>query len=102
MKSPHYFCENCGAEVPKLAKVCPRCGRFFSSVKCPKCGFVGVPDDFDFGCPDCGYAEAANAAPEPIKAYSELREARPVPWWAYLCASLVIIALLAFLLIAYR
>ncbi len=91
MKRPHYYCEGCGLEVRKDARVCPRCGRFFSSVKCPHCGYVGKADDFDRGCPSCGYAEAANPSPEPIKPLAV--EAPPIPWWAFVVAALVILGL---------
>ncbi len=84
MKKPKYFCEHCGAEVGRNARVCPRCGRFFSSVKCPKCGFVGVADDFLSGCPSCGYAEAANDAPEAWRPAPEA--APPLPIWVWLGA----------------
>jgi len=90
-KKPHFFCESCGAEVRKDARVCPRCGRFFSSVKCPKCGYVGEADDFALGCPACGYALAANSAPEPIRPPAV--PAPPLPWWAFLVAALVILLL---------
>jgi predicted amidophosphoribosyltransferase len=93
MKTPHFFCENCGAEVRKDARVCPRCGRFFSSVKCPKCGHVGGADDFFAGCPVCGYALAANPAPEPFKSAPARQAAPPLPWWAFVAAALAILAL---------
>ena len=32
-----FFCENCGTEVPGKARICHVCGKFFASVKCPKC-----------------------------------------------------------------
>ena len=51
-----FFCENCGSEVPENAKVCKTCGKFFISVRCPKCGTTGSHDDFINGCPKCGYA----------------------------------------------
>lgn len=51
-----YFCENCGAEVLSNARFCPKCGKFFSSVRCPKCGFTGDVKTFKNGCPQCGYA----------------------------------------------
>ena len=75
----------------KEARVCPRCGRFFSSVKCPKCGHVGEADDFSLGCPVCGYALGANAAPEPIKPFS--LPAPPLPRWAFIAAAAVILIL---------
>jgi len=100
VKRPRYYCEHCGAEVRKDARICPRCGRFFSSVKCPRCGYVGVADDFDGGCPVCGYADAANAAPEPIKALAPASSSPP--WWAYPVAALALLALTFLLLQALR
>ena len=51
-----FYCESCGAEVPQNARVCTNCGKFFSSVKCPKCGRTGKTEEFIHGCPKCGYA----------------------------------------------
>jgi len=96
VKKPRYYCERCGAEVRKDARVCPRCGRFFSSVKCPRCGYVGEADDFAAGCPVCGYADAANPSPEPIKQLAPALP--PPPWWAYPLVAAVILALVALLL----
>jgi RNA polymerase subunit RPABC4/transcription elongation factor Spt4 len=95
MKRPRYFCENCGSEVGKNARVCPRCGRFFSSVKCPRCGYIGEADDFAAGCPVCGFEEAANAPPEPIKPLQAA--ASPLPWWVYPLAAAVLLLLLLLL-----
>lgn len=55
-QSAKFFCENCGSEVPQNARVCKRCGKFFSSVRCPACGTTGSPGKFSSGCPTCGYA----------------------------------------------
>jgi hypothetical protein len=96
LKRPRYFCEFCGLEVRKNAKICPRCGRFFSSVKCPRCGYSGRTEDFDSGCPVCGYADVANAAPEPTRPPPV--EAPPLPVWAYV-AALAVLAGLVYLLI---
>lgn len=100
MKKPRYYCERCGAEVRKDARICPRCGRFFSSVKCPRCGYVGEADDFTAGCPVCGYADSANAAPESIRDLPP--SAPPPPWWAYPLAAGAILALVLLLLRALR
>lgn len=54
-RTAKFFCENCGAEVARNAKLCRHCGRFFSSVRCPQCGKTGTPEEFSKGCPDCGY-----------------------------------------------
>jgi uncharacterized membrane protein YvbJ len=61
-KEAKFFCENCGTEVPQNARFCKKCGRFFSSVRCPVCGKSGRTDQFKNGCPHCGYAmkESAN------------------------------------------
>lgn len=50
-----YFCEYCGKEVPRNSRRCPHCGKFFSSVQCPRCGHQGEGRTFDAGCPSCGY-----------------------------------------------
>jgi Double zinc ribbon len=50
-----YFCEHCGKEVPRNSRRCPHCGKFFSSVQCPRCGHQGEGRTFDAGCPSCGY-----------------------------------------------
>ena len=50
-----FFCDHCGCEVPPRTSVCPKCGRFFTSVQCPNCGFEGQAGLFARGCPSCGY-----------------------------------------------
>lgn len=55
-KEAKFFCESCGSEVPRNSRVCPTCGKFFASVRCPQCGATGTNDDFKDGCPRCGYA----------------------------------------------
>lgn len=55
-KQAKFFCESCGSEVPRNARTCPTCGKFFASVRCPKCGKTGSTEDFKKGCPACGYA----------------------------------------------
>ena len=55
-KSAKYYCENCGEEVAANARFCPHCGRFFSAVRCPKCGYMGAVTAFKDGCPKCHYA----------------------------------------------
>ncbi|MDR0486871.1 MAG: zinc-ribbon domain-containing protein, partial [Treponema sp.] len=53
---PRFFCDNCGCEVEDNAKACPRCGRIFTSVRCPSCGYSGEEKLFANGCPKCGYS----------------------------------------------
>ncbi len=54
-KQAKFFCENCGAEVAQNSRFCGKCGRFFSSVRCPVCGKTGSSNMFANGCPSCGY-----------------------------------------------
>ena len=61
-KEAKFFCESCGSEVPRKSRFCPVCGKFFASVRCPKCGHTGVTEDFKNGCPDCGYAVNSNSS----------------------------------------
>jgi predicted RNA-binding Zn-ribbon protein involved in translation (DUF1610 family) len=56
MNRSRFFCENCGTEVKAHARVCPKCGRFFSAVRCPNCGYTGEGREFLHGCPSCGYS----------------------------------------------
>lgn len=99
MKTLHYYCENCGAEVRRDAKVCPHCGRFFSSVKCPRCGYAGRPEDFKAGCPVCGYSEPIGPSPEPFGAPPS--SVSPLPLWVYLSAgaALALILVLLFMVL---
>ena len=100
MKSPHYFCEHCGAEVKRDAKLCPKCGRFFSSVKCPKCDYSGAVSEFDSGCPVCGYADRATAAPDPFSAPPQA--AAPLAAWVYVAVGAAFLAILLLLVNALR
>jgi hypothetical protein len=50
-----FFCESCGAEVRHSETVCPSCGKTFTAVRCPRCGFEGGAKQFARGCHGCGY-----------------------------------------------
>ena len=65
---PVFYCESCKREVSANDKICPRCGRFFSDVRCPRCNHCGVVEDFSFGCPKCGYLNPAWAGGEAVSA----------------------------------
>jgi predicted RNA-binding Zn-ribbon protein involved in translation (DUF1610 family) len=79
-----FFCENCGAEVDRDTGRCPSCGRVFSSVRCPQCGFTGEETLFKKGCPVCGYcARNENAAPK-----TEPDANGKLPFWVYVVAAL--------------
>lgn len=60
-KKARFFCEFCGKEVHQNDKVCQYCGKFFASVRCPRCGKVGRTEEFTHGCPACGYAVRPNS-----------------------------------------
>ena len=107
-KQPKFFCENCNAEVRRDAMICPHCGRFFASVRCPSCGFTGTHKEFKDGCPSCGYAFTPDAQDHKktntkkkkfrIARYTGREgnmhtDADPLPLWIYgvvllLCAAL--------------
>jgi hypothetical protein len=92
--NPRFFCENCGAEVPRNAKNCPNCGRFFASVRCPSCGFTGGEALFKGGCPVCGYSASAGKGrilPWPKK---KKIPAGTLPVWVYVTAVLALIVVL--------
>jgi predicted RNA-binding Zn-ribbon protein involved in translation (DUF1610 family) len=92
---PRFFCDNCGEEVPVNEKRCPQCGRFFSSIRCPRCGFIGDDALFKEGCPACGYSAEARSAPGPARAPRQ--KASPLPLWVYLVTAAALIAVLAVL-----
>jgi uncharacterized membrane protein YvbJ len=98
-----FFCENCGAEVPRDEKKCPECGRFFASVRCPSCGFIGEQGQFKEGCPICGYSTAkppSNSKKQKNqKNRSENRKPDvSLPFWVYILTAAVFTAILAALL----
>jgi hypothetical protein len=68
-----YFCDLCGTEVPKNTVRCPSCGRYFTAIQCPRCGFRGEEKDFVQGCPKCGYMKISR----PTSDASGGRGARP-------------------------
>ncbi len=83
-KKPKFFCEYCGTEVKGNDRVCPHCGKFFASVRCPSCGFSGASRDFASGCPVCGYAFGAGEG----KVWGQRGKlarptADPLPWWVF-------------------
>jgi predicted RNA-binding Zn-ribbon protein involved in translation (DUF1610 family) len=105
MKKPRFFCDNCGAEVGRHEKSCPKCGRFFASVRCPACGFSGEEALFTGGCPACGYS-----APGPAKKRGWSRgdqnngriAAGALPVWVYLFSILALICVFGILFIVIR
>ncbi len=88
-KKPKFFCDYCGTEVKQNDRMCRKCGKFFSSVKCPACGKTGPASVFTNGCPGCGYAfsEDPSSLPEGGSASSgKGAEAENLPFWIYLSA----------------
>ena len=62
-----YFCDLCGTEVPRNTVRCPTCGRYFTAIQCPRCGFRGEEKDFAQGCPKCGYMKIERPSAQPRK-----------------------------------
>ena len=105
-KKPRFFCDNCGHEVERDARSCAHCGRFFSSVRCPSCGYTSSEKAFSNGCPSCGYsAPPDNTAAGVLRSKTpqvenrhEGRFSTPLPLWVYIvsiCAFIVVCAILA-------
>lgn len=92
-KKAKFFCEHCGFEVSSKAKVCTHCGRFFSSVRCPKCGREGSSQEFIHGCPDCGYAKKKST--ENINIFSSPKKKfdSALPTWVYFFTLIILIVL---------
>jgi ssDNA-binding Zn-finger/Zn-ribbon topoisomerase 1 len=93
-KKPRFFCDNCGTEVGRNAKACPQCGRFFSSIRCPKCNYSADEAAFKKGCPACGYSIPIGNAANPE---GEKVPAGKLPLWVYIlsvCAFIAVVALL--------
>jgi predicted amidophosphoribosyltransferase len=94
---PLFFCDNCGAEVPRDDENCPKCGRHFASVLCPNCGFIGEISKFKGGCPACGYSSAKPPlnAKSKKKSPDSRKAAAPLPFWVYLLTAAAFTAVLA-------
>jgi len=101
MEKPVFYCEFCGAPVPKHASSCPSCGRVFDAVKCPSCGFEGQAGLFKKGCPSCGYGGAMAARDttptEPAKPTRRVK-----PWFYRLAITILLAALLVILALVVR
>ncbi|MDR2898338.1 MAG: zinc ribbon domain-containing protein [Spirochaetaceae bacterium] len=90
-RKPKFFCDFCGTEVKQNDRMCRKCGKFFSSVKCPACGKTGSAAAFSNGCPACGYAFSNNNSSEDPSNGGSLSEkhhgeTESLPLWIYLSA----------------
>lgn len=101
-KKAKFFCENCGAEVEQDARFCKKCGRFFTSVRCPCCGYVGSANAFTNGCPECGYAENGSNS---IKTQGHHNKKNvsdsPLPAWIYLLTIAILLGIVLAILYLY-
>ena len=94
-KSPRFFCESCEAEVPRDAKLCPKCGRSFVSVRCPSCDYTGEETFFKGGCPVCGYSATPAASPWDFPKRERKNPAGALPLWVYILTAAAFTATLA-------
>ena len=103
MKYPSFFCENCGKEVSSGMDRCPSCGREFSSVRCPECGFSGESEKFLHGCPGCGYAAGQEKDISPGLYFNKLNSKTKIspPAWFYKVGIVALVLILIGLIRAY-
>ncbi len=105
MRRSRFFCEACHREVRPNARVCPHCGRFFESVRCPRCTYVGEGHDFLNGCPNCGYAGTANDSSvglDPVDYPGNRTRRRPdTPVWAWPLAIGILLVVFVGLVVVY-
>lgn len=91
-----FFCDFCGEEVPANTSRCPGCGKIFTAVKCPKCGYMGKADNFNSGCPSCSYLmDKEELAKEEFKPVKKAPLFKP---WIYRLALFALAFVLLFLL----
>ncbi|MDR2841985.1 MAG: hypothetical protein LBV52_02165 [Spirochaetaceae bacterium] len=98
-KKPRFFCDGCGHEVAANAGRCPCCGKYFASIRCPKCHWTGDQAAFSNGCPKCGYSSSAGektASKNPIS-YPKKGAAETVPSWFFATAISFLVLILALL-----
>jgi len=103
-KGPHFFCENCGVEVPRNAEICPQCGRSFASVRCPACNFIGRQALFKGGCPVCGYSSAPSRLDFPAASGGVPEIKKPaggLPVWVYILTAAAFLTVLAALFFSF-
>ena len=96
-KKPRFFCESCGTEVPRDARNCPKCGRYFASVRCPSCEFTGEETLFKGGCPVCGYSSGTSpgSAGGFLDFPASKKPAGPLPLWVYVLTGAAFFGILA-------
>jgi predicted RNA-binding Zn-ribbon protein involved in translation (DUF1610 family) len=104
MKQSRFFCENCGAEVSRNAKTCPRCGKSFASVRCSACGFTGEEGLFRTGCPVCGYSPSPQPGEGriPQTPFPGEERAGSLPVWVYILTGAALAAVGAVFFITLR
>ena len=103
MVKPTFYCENCGREVSSGLETCPDCGQDFSSVRCPSCGFTGVPELFKKSCPSCGYVgeDVINKSKNNKKVNFRVRTKNYLPAWIYRVVIGALLVLIIYLLRVY-
>ena len=110
-KFARFFCDSCDTEVVGDALFCPKCGKIFSSVRCPACNYSANHSAFIRGCPQCGYAMHGTSVAKNIKLgkekkkkqkrfVSQYQKSAPaedaLPAWVYgLCILLLVLVLIA-------
>ena len=91
-KHPKFFCEHCKKEVRRDAMICPHCGRFFASVRCPACGYAFNSDDPEA---HAGAHKTVHGVHKTAKTKKKRTDEDPLPLWVYgivLCLAAIVVA----------
>lgn len=91
-----FFCSNCSHQVSLTDVVCPACNTPLTAVMCPSCRYVGMPLEFQGGCPQCGHGgRSASARARKDGSHSGSGHS---PWLAWtLVGVIVLFSILLFL-----
>ena len=101
MKSPFFYCENCGREVNSNLNTCPGCGEKFISVRCPSCGYTGNAELFKKNCPNCGYTGDIKEKVSKDKCMKAVKSTKLLSSRGYIIIILFMMGLIALLLRLY-
>lgn len=100
-KNQKYFCDSCGLPVLPGSEICSHCGKKFSGVRCPSCGYQGREGEFFRGCPVCGYLASSNESGSVSRKAGYRKREEPksfrLPDWFFRTALIILLAAIGIL-----